>query len=328
MAPPSSELLIQVISKVELFKSLSPTQVRLVLGVCEHRVVEVDTTLCEAGAPCDEMYLLVAGALTVLASDGTHLDEIAPVATVGAAELLTGTEFSKTLVVSKPSHVFAMPRFQLERVLRRDLDMQIKLYKNVAQILVNEGGGEDNNAEQLQIEKVRYQARISMLERQLKQQAQKMEVALELLSDRADISSEEAEYFMRDRLQDLIPRILIVDDEPEFRRFAKDALTSFSVVEATSGQQALEVVQEERLDLIIADIRMPEMDGCTLLTNLRTKFPGLPVLAVSGFLEADDIQNYGFDGFIDKPMGPEQLQEVVELALNKDMENGNDSDSK
>tara|TARA_Y100000588_G_scaffold57905_1_gene56087 strand:+ start:262 stop:591 length:330 start_codon:yes stop_codon:yes gene_type:complete len=109
-----------------------------------------------------------------------------------------------------------------------------------------------------------------MLDRQLKQQAEKMEIAIELLSDRADISGEEAEYFMRERLQDLIPRILIVDDEPEFRRFAKDALTSFSIVEATSGQQALEIVQEERLDLIIADIRMPEMDGCTLLTNLRT----------------------------------------------------------
>ena len=85
MAPPSSELLIQVISKIDLFKQLSPTQVQLVLGICEHRVAEVDSTLCEAGAPCDEMFILVAGELAGGAADGTQIGEIAPVATVGDA---------------------------------------------------------------------------------------------------------------------------------------------------------------------------------------------------------------------------------------------------
>ena len=53
------------------------------------------------------------------------------------------------------------------------------------------------------------------------------------------------------------------------------------------------------------------------------------MLAVSGFLEEDDIQNYGFDAFIDEPMGPDQLQEVVEVALTKDIsnDNGNGNDS-
>lgn len=319
MAPPTSELLIQVISKIPLFKGVSPTQVRQILSMCEHRTVEEDDKLCETGNPCDEMYILVAGELALVAADGTHIGEIVPVATIGDIDLLTGKASTKTLAVTKASHIFAISRFKFERVLRRDIDLQIKLYKNVAHILADQtSGGQEREGEERQVEKVRYEARISLLERQLKLQAQKMEVAMEMLADRAEISQQEAEYHMRERLQDLIPRILIVDDEPEFRRFAKDALNSFNVVEATSGQQALKIVQEERLDLIIADIRMPEMDGCTLLTNLRTKFPGLPVLAVSGFLEADDIENYGFDGFIDKPMGSDKLQEVVEVALAKD----------
>ena len=111
--------------------------------------------------------------------------------------------------------------------------------------------------------------------------------------------------------------MLIVDDEPDFRRFVREALVSFMVVEAGSGRETLRIVEEEQLDLIIADIRMPEMDGCTLLTNLRSRFPGVPVLAASGYLDADDLQRYGFDGFIDKPVGVERLQAMVETALSK-----------
>ncbi len=95
----------------------------------------------------------------------------------------------------------------------------------------------------------------------------------------------------------------------------EDALVSFVVIEAQNGKQALEIVQEERLDLIIADIRMPEMDGCALLTNLRAKFPGLPVLAISGRVDPEELENFDFDGFIEKPIGVNELQERVEVAL-------------
>ena len=108
--------------------------------------------------------------------------------------------------------------------------------------------------------------------------------------------------------------VLVVDDEPDFRRFVRDTLAAFMVVEAQTGKEALEIIHEERLDLIIADIRMPEMDGCTLLTNLRSKFPGLPVLAVSGHMGADDLESYDFDGFIDKPIETYRLQDAVEAA--------------
>ena len=87
------------------------------------------------------------------------------------------------------------------------------------------------------------------------------------------------------------------------------------VIEAQSSAETLRIIPEERLDLIIADIRMPEMDGYTLMRNVRSKFPGVPVLAVSGYLGTEDLSGYGFAGFIDKPMGLDQLEALVEVTL-------------
>lgn len=319
MSPPPSEIMIQVIGKIPLFKGYSPTQVRLALGMCEHRVLEAEEILCKAGASPEEMFILVAGELTRLAADGTVVEEILPVTSVGEVQLMSGQAHSTTLQVTKSSHVFAISRFQLDRMLRGDLDLQVKTYKNLTAILLSrmDDGGKSAQMAAHREEERQYKTRIATLERHLKHQGQKLNVALELLADRAEVTREEAEFHLSDKLKDLVPRVLIVDDEPEFRRFVKKTLEAFMVVEAQSGREALEIVQEERLDLIIADIRMPEMDGFALLTNLRSKFPDLPVLAVSGYMGADEIQSYDFDGFIDKPIASQQLQEMVEVTLTR-----------
>ncbi len=67
----------------------------------------------------------------------------------------------------------------------------------------------------------------------------------------------------------------IIDDEPEFRVLVKDAPPDFDVVAAENGRHALELVQEFKLDLVITDINMPELDGGQLLENLRAQFPPL-----------------------------------------------------
>ena len=62
---------------------------------------------------------------------------------------------------------------------------------------------------------------------------------------------------------------------------------------------------------------MPEMDGLALLGNMRSQFPHIPVLAVSGYLDAEDLKDSDFDGFIEKPVSLEQLQDLVEETLAK-----------
>ena len=75
------------------------------------------------------------------------------------------------------------------------------------------------------------------------------------------------------------------------------------------------MVREEELALVITDIRMPNMDGFALLDNLRSQYPQLPVLAVSGYLDDDEVRARDFDGFIDKPISLARLRDLVEQIV-------------
>ena len=110
-------------------------------------------------------------------------------------------------------------------------------------------------------------------------------------------------------------RPLVIDDEANFRKLVSSALTSFTVVEASDGQEALAMVQEDELDLVITDIRMPNMDGFGLLQNLRAEFPLLPVVAVSRYLEDDDVRDHEFDEVIEKPFGAKDLRDLAEQMV-------------
>ena len=92
-------------------------------------------------------------------------------------------------------------------------------------------------------------------------------------------------------------------------------------MEASNGKEALQSIQEKTPDLIITDIKMPEMDGITFLTLLRNQHPDLPVLALSGYVGSEEILPYTFDSFIAKPLKLEEVKEIVVETLAND---GND----
>jgi signal transduction histidine kinase len=82
--------------------------------------------------------------------------------------------------------------------------------------------------------------------------------------------------------------ILIVDDNPEVRRVAAEYLEriGFTVFEAESGPKALELLDGGgRIDLLLVDFAMPEMDGAELLRRARQRRPGLPALMVTGYVK-------------------------------------------
>ncbi len=72
---------------------------------------------------------------------------------------------------------------------------------------------------------------------------------------------------------------------------------------------------ETKPDLVITDIKMPDMDGYTLLTKLREFHPNLPVLALSGYVQDSDIREYDFDGFVAKPIQADEFKNTVASAL-------------
>ncbi|MFC0219663.1 cell cycle histidine kinase CckA [Pseudochelatococcus lubricantis] len=116
--------------------------------------------------------------------------------------------------------------------------------------------------------------------------------------------------------------VLLVEDEEAVRKFASRALATrgYTVLEATSGTDALAIVDklDAPVDLVVSDVMMPEMDGPTLLVQLRRRFPGLKVIFVSGYAE-DAFEKNLPEGenftFLPKPFGLKELGEAVKKAL-------------
>ena len=116
--------------------------------------------------------------------------------------------------------------------------------------------------------------------------------------------------------------ILLVEDEDAVRAFASRALESrgYTVLQANSGERALEVIEEhgEEFDLILSDVVMPEMDGPTLLKELRKMGIMTKVIFISGY--AEDAFEKNLEGHVDfaflpKPFSLKQLAEAVKDAM-------------
>ena len=101
--------LMQSVMKIPLFKGLSPNQAQKLLGVCAPAVYEPGETVCDATAPSEEMYILIAGSLAVMTADGVQVATVHPVSTVGEMGLVMKQPRSATVVAAEPSHVFAIP---------------------------------------------------------------------------------------------------------------------------------------------------------------------------------------------------------------------------
>ncbi len=118
--------------------------------------------------------------------------------------------------------------------------------------------------------------------------------------------------------------ILLVEDEDAVRAFGSRALVSrgYEVHEAASGVEALEVMEEygEEIDLVVSDVVMPEMDGPTLLRELRKDHPDLKFIFVSGYAEEAFAKNLPEEerekfGFLPKPFSLKQLATTVKEML-------------
>lgn len=94
-------------------------------------------------------------------------------------------------------------------------------------------------------------------------------------------------------------------------------LTAYEVSEAGDGEEALVAIRADQPDLVIADIQMPRMDGFALVDQLKEEFPDLPVLALSGYVGAEEIEAHNFVGLIEKPMQVNDFQERVDDTLDK-----------
>lgn len=316
-AKPRENLLVQVLRKIPLFDSLTPVQIRKILSLCLHKVYQPEQVVCRSNAPSDELYILLSGELAVVTGEGMKLASINPVTTVGEMGVITSQPRSATVEAIKPSNVFVLHKQQFDVALRDDVDMQIQIYRNIIGILSAKLDNDNDRLSEYQRDKGRLEQRFGVLDRRIAAQQRRTQAALELAEQQTGMPRDELQFYVEDKVKDLVPRVLIADDEEGFRRLVKEALPAFEVVEAENGKRALDLVQGERLDLVITDIKMPVMDGFALQATLHTQFPDLPVVAVSGFADAEEIEKHEFAGFVDKPVSLRQLQALVEEILSQ-----------
>jgi two-component system cell cycle sensor histidine kinase/response regulator CckA len=116
--------------------------------------------------------------------------------------------------------------------------------------------------------------------------------------------------------------ILLVEDEEAVRRGGKRMLETrgYTVHEAGSGTEALDIMDEldGKVDVVVSDVVMPEMDGPSLLRELRKRYPDMKFIFVSGYAEDAFARNLPPDakfGFLPKPFSLKQLAVVVKETL-------------
>jgi signal transduction histidine kinase/ActR/RegA family two-component response regulator len=117
-------------------------------------------------------------------------------------------------------------------------------------------------------------------------------------------------------------RVLVVEDEPVVRRVTKKLLQRLghTVFEATNGEEALELIRRETVDVVVTDTVMPRMSGRELASRLATEFPSLPVILTSGYT-ADALQRQGAISdlllFVEKPFSQQVLSQAIQEALRR-----------
>jgi CheY-like chemotaxis protein len=314
--PPDSAgtKLIDILKKIPIFAGLSPNYVRLLLNLCENRRVEAGTQLFRSGTASDEMYILLSGELDISTKEGTQLATIKPVAAVGVG-VITGETRMATAEASQDSQILAITKITLDRLLRDDKTFASRVYRNFINIVSENLSNDNIRLSESQFQKSRFENRIDLLERRIEVQKRTLDLVLDYLETEKIMPRAEAQARLDGEWDDDDLCILIVDDEADFRQLLVDALPDYLILEASNGREALEVLSQETPDLVITDIRMPEMDGIELLEELKERYPSLPVLAISGFMDPDEVHQYGFDGFIRKPVKIAALIKLVEAAL-------------
>lgn len=120
-------------------------------------------------------------------------------------------------------------------------------------------------------------------------------------------------------------KILVVDDSAVIRKVVKKAihisgLDTDSILEAGNGREALDLLQQEHFDIVLADLNMPVMSGQELIEAMSRdpRLAGIPVIVVSSDrnqARMEALMRHGVGAFLKKPFRPEEFREVIEEAL-------------
>ena len=116
-------------------------------------------------------------------------------------------------------------------------------------------------------------------------------------------------------------KILIVDDEPKVRRLSHTILNKqFDIIEAEDGRQALDMLIDQKPDVILMDMMMPKMDGLSACHKIKSdpatkSIPVIMVTAIGFELNIKLSQQMGANGYVTKPFLPQELLDKIGEVL-------------
>lgn len=121
-------------------------------------------------------------------------------------------------------------------------------------------------------------------------------------------------------------RVLLIDDDAELRAALAEALleAGFEVVEASDGARGVRIQRENPVDVVVSDIFMPEQEGIETMSKLRSMYPALRIIAISGGVAKSGNYNYlpvamdmGADRCLQKPFKIAQLLSTIRELLDR-----------
>jgi CheY-like chemotaxis protein len=118
-------------------------------------------------------------------------------------------------------------------------------------------------------------------------------------------------------------KLLIVDDNEGVRHLVSRWLerAGFTVREAKDGAEAIERVKEDHPDIILADIRMPKIDGIELARIIKSEYPGIKVILMTAYSSPQTIaqaRREGVDDYLEKPFTKDQVEKITMEVLSSE----------
>src|SRR6187551_1733114 len=128
-------------------------------------------------------------------------------------------------------------------------------------------------------------------------------------------------------------KILIIDDEKDLCLVLNRFLSKhgYQVIEANKGRKALELLNEDKPDLILCDFKLEDMDGSSVLKAIKEINPSIPVIIITGYSNiktAVEVMRLGAIDYVTKPLIPDEILMTIRKALQEPDLNGTDNHRK